>query len=356
MAEALGGQLTDVRNQAFDTTSTLKNHLRRGHSLLRAPVPRLYLSATSEADVVAGVKLALDQDLKLALHGSGHHFAATSLPQDGLTIDMSKLKDVYLDENTGIARFQAGLDSMELCKATGPKGWHFRVAHVTSVGIAGYNLGGGQGWGGMAVDQITAMDCVNVWEYPKQELKIVRVDADNHPELFWGLQGAGMMLGVVVAFWGQLQPIPKDGLIRATSAIWPLPLASKAWEAYNHYTGNHQHSPLVERSAAYVTIPGKGPALVFSASDWSTGDDEAARQTDAGSDADGDAKHIAWARDTVQKISHLSRGTFISNVEFSRPEDTRQSFPEGSWARLQAVKAQYDPRTLLQSLSFRTGE
>lgn len=36
--------------------------------------------------------------------------------------------------------------------------------------------------------QIIAMECVNVWEYPDKELEIVRVDADNHPELFWGLQ------------------------------------------------------------------------------------------------------------------------------------------------------------------------
>ena len=72
------------------------------------------------------------------------------------------------------------------------------------------------------------------------------------------LQGAGSLLGAVVAFVAELQPLRPDRLVRASASLWPLPAAANAWQAWNKYTSSHVSSPLVESSMAHVTIPGFG--------------------------------------------------------------------------------------------------
>ena len=84
---------------------------------------------------------------------------------------------------------QAGLLGIELANATAEYGLHYRccnlpgspagpaagssfhtltvccrIGHAASNGVAGFTLGGGGGWGGIAVDQIRGMSVVNIWE------------------------------------------------------------------------------------------------------------------------------------------------------------------------------------------------
>ena len=43
----------------------------------------------------------------------------------------------------------------------------------------------------------------------------------------YGLQGAGQMTGVVVAFYADLQPLREDGLVRVVETVAPLARASE---------------------------------------------------------------------------------------------------------------------------------
>jgi FAD/FMN-containing dehydrogenase len=65
------------------------------------------------------------------------------------------------------------------------------------VGIAGYSLGGGIGWlsrkHGMQTNAVTALEIVTA------DGELIRVDADNEPDLFWALRGGGGNFGVVTA-------------------------------------------------------------------------------------------------------------------------------------------------------------
>ena len=73
-------------------------------------------------------------------------------------------------------------------------------------------------------------------------------------------------------------------------------------------------------------------------------------RTEAGAAADGDAKHIDWARSIQKQLQPLSEGTFINNVTFESADDARRSFPAKNWARIQAAKLKYDPQNLFQDL------
>ena len=75
------------------------------------------------------------------------------------------------------------------------------------------------------------------------------------------VQGAGQMLGAVVAFYAELQPLPADNLIRQTTAIWPLEAAMQAWETWTSYNTQHNASQLVDRTVIYAVIPEVGMPL-----------------------------------------------------------------------------------------------
>ena len=73
------------------------------------------------------------------------------------------------------------------------------------VGVVGYTLGGGIGWlarrYGLAANSVTAVELVTA------DGEHVRADADNEPDLFWGLRGGGGNFGAVTAIEFALYPV-----------------------------------------------------------------------------------------------------------------------------------------------------
>ena len=59
--------------------------------------PAAVLEATSEADVVAGVKLAVERGWKVAVRSGGHAWAGWSVRDDALLIDLSGLREMTVD-------------------------------------------------------------------------------------------------------------------------------------------------------------------------------------------------------------------------------------------------------------------
>ncbi len=85
---------------------------------------------------------------------------------------------------------------MKVRAATISHGLHFPGGHISSVGISGFTLGGGNGWGvrhcGAAADNVAEMEVV--LPIPTDAgggVTATRVTAESDPDLFWGLRGAG---------------------------------------------------------------------------------------------------------------------------------------------------------------------
>jgi FAD/FMN-containing dehydrogenase len=75
------------------------------------------------------------------------------------------------------------------------------------VGIAGLTLGGGIGYlvrkYGMTIDDLLAADVVTA------DGDLLRVDAENHPDLFWAIRGGGGNFGVATRFRFRLHQVPQ---------------------------------------------------------------------------------------------------------------------------------------------------
>jgi FAD/FMN-containing dehydrogenase len=170
--------------------------------------PAAILEAADEADVVAGVRLALDNGWKVSVRSGGHSWAAWSLHDDALLIDLGNLRSILYDEATGVVSAgPATMGSLELEPFLSTRGRAFPGGHCASVGIGGFLLQGGQGWNGRArgwaCESVVAVDVVTAAG------ELVRADATTNADLYWAARGAGPGFpGVVTRFHLQSYPKP----------------------------------------------------------------------------------------------------------------------------------------------------
>ena len=71
--------------------------------------PALIARCTGVADVIAAVKFARANDLSIAVRGGGHGVLGYATVDDGIVIDLSPMKGVWIDPAARTARAQAGL-------------------------------------------------------------------------------------------------------------------------------------------------------------------------------------------------------------------------------------------------------
>src|ERR671922_2015399 len=160
--------------------------------------PRLIARCTGTADVAAAVRFARDHDLEIAVRGGGHNVAGTAVCDDGIVIDLSAMRAVWVDPDGRTAWVQGGAQWGDVDHETQAHGLATTGGIVGHTGVAGLTLGGGIGFlmrkHGLTVDNLLAAEVVTA------EGRIVRASADDHPDLFWALRGGGGNFGVVTSF------------------------------------------------------------------------------------------------------------------------------------------------------------
>ena len=150
------------------------------------------------ADVVAALKIARGAGLTVAVRSGGHDYAGNSVCDGGLVIDLSAMNAVAVDPQARTVRAGAGARWAAIDAATQPLGLATVGGTVSTVGVAGFTLGGGSGWlsrkHGLALDQLVSAEVVTA------NGDLLRVNDREHADLFWGLRGGSGNLGVVTEF------------------------------------------------------------------------------------------------------------------------------------------------------------
>ncbi len=167
--------------------------------------PAVIARCATTSDVVRGVNFARDNGLLLAVRGGGHNIAGNALCDDGLVIDLSKMKAARVDPAGRRVTIEGGATLADLDAATQAHGLATPVGINSTTGIAGLTLGGGFGWlsrkYGMTVDNLESAEVVTAAG------EVVRASATEHPDLFWALRGGGGNFGVVTRFEFRLHPV-----------------------------------------------------------------------------------------------------------------------------------------------------
>lgn len=167
--------------------------------------PGLIARCTGVDDVRAAVRFARTHDLLTAVRGGGHSIPGHSVCEGGLMIDLSLMKGVRVDARRRTARARPGVKWGEFDRETAVHRLATPGGYVSSTGIAGLTLGGGIGWlsrlHGLTSDNLVSAELVTA------DGDLVRADADENAELFWGLRGGGGNFGIVTGFEYRLHPL-----------------------------------------------------------------------------------------------------------------------------------------------------
>ena len=221
----------DFKGQAIRPGEGGYDTSRRVFNAMIDKRPALIVRPAGAADVIDAVNLARDHGLPIAVRCGAHGVAGNATVDGGIQIDLSSLKGVRVDPGARRAWANAGVQWGEFDRETQLFGLATPGGRVTTTGVGGFTLGGGYGWlspvYGLTCDNLVAADVVTA------DGQLVHADADENPDLLWGLRGGGGNFGIVTSFEFQLHPVGPTVL--AGMLIHMLDGAGEVVRAYRDY-------------------------------------------------------------------------------------------------------------------------
>lgn len=157
--------------------------------------PREVVHAQDPDDVIAAVRRAREQRLRVAVRRTGH--GAVAIGDDVLLVHTAGLDECTVHASEGWARVGAGVLWQQVMDAAAPHGLAPVCGAAPHVGVAGFLTGGGVGplsrSFGLGSDHVRALEVVT------GDGRLLRATPEQHEDLFWGLRGGKATLGIVTA-------------------------------------------------------------------------------------------------------------------------------------------------------------
>jgi FAD/FMN-containing dehydrogenase len=397
---SVAGQVLTASDAGYDAA-------RRCFNALVDRRPAVIVRCSGAADVATAFDFARANDLEVAVRGGGHNPAGHCVLDDGLVIDLSSQRAVHVDPVARIARASGGSTWRDFDSATLAAGLVTPGGVVGSTGVCGLTLGGGIGHltsqHGLTCDNLVGGELVT------PDGAIVRVNANEAPELLWGLRGGGGNFGVATWLEYRLHALPRVvggllvyrgkgirdalGVFRDVVAGSPRELSCQAILRSDEsgapmlvvapcYTGAsddptelellrgapglvedgvREHiDELLGRMVALGRSPGSilieslhGAPKDVDAESAAIGFRDAAFNVSAMAvwvDPRLDEEQIGWARETAAAIEQWSvSGGYFNYMQADEPiERVRAAFGAEAFERLRELKGRYDPDNLLR--------
>jgi FAD/FMN-containing dehydrogenase len=174
-------------------------------NLLIVRKPAAIARCVDADDVAAALAFGQENDLEIAVRGGGHNPAGHCSVEDGLVIDLSRMRNVEVDPDARVARSGGGATWLDFDAAVQQHGLATPGGVVGSTGVTGLTFGGGIGHltaqFGLTCDGLVGAELVT----PAGER--VRASEDDDAELLWGLRGGGGNFGVATEIELRLHPV-----------------------------------------------------------------------------------------------------------------------------------------------------
>lgn len=210
--------------------------------------PRLIAQCTGVADVMAAIRFARANSLKVSIRGGGHNAAGLGICDDGLVIDLGPIKYVRVDPSARTVRVGGGCKWSDVDHATHAFGLAVPSGIVSSTGVGGLTLGGGMGYltrkYGLTIDNLLSADVVLA------DGTFVVASAEENPGLFWALRGGGGNFGVVTSFLFQAHPVHT---VCAGPMLWEMEQAADIMKWYREFIV--QAPEEISGFFAFMTVP-----------------------------------------------------------------------------------------------------
>ncbi|SEG72980.1 FAD/FMN-containing dehydrogenase [Nonomuraea solani] len=233
--------------------------------------PAVIARCASRDDVATAVLFGRAQGLEIGVLCGGHSILGLPIAHDGLLIDLTPMDAVRVDPAGRRAWVQGGALLGALDRATQPYGLATTAGNVSHTGVGGLTLGGGMGWlaraYGLSCDNVTSFEMVTA------DGDVVRADAKENPDLFWGLRGGGGNFGVVTEFEFRLHRVgtrcllvdlyfPPEDAVAAMRGWRDLIGDAPRQATFTAWVGTMDDRPLASVGFVWVGDPDEGRRLL----------------------------------------------------------------------------------------------
>lgn len=198
LRERVRGEVITARDEGYEQARKVFNAMidRR---------PYLVVRCADAGDVMASVDFARENEFDLAVRGGGHSVPGFGTCDDGVVVDLSRMRGVRVDPRTRTARAEGGATWGDFNHAAHPFGLATTGGVVSTTGIAGLTLGGGIGHLargiGLSCDNLVSADVVTA------DGRFLVASENENEDLFWAIRGGGGNFGVVTSFEYKLHPV-----------------------------------------------------------------------------------------------------------------------------------------------------
>ena len=192
--------------------------------------PALIARVAGAQDIAAAVNFARDNELLVSVRGGGHNMPGLAVCDGGLMLDCNSLRTVRIDPVNQRASADPGCTWWDFDYQTQSFALGTPGGAVSHTGITGLTLGGGLGWlsgkHGLSSDNVISFEIVT----PDGTLR--KANADENPDLYWGLRGGGGNFGVVTQLEYQLHPV---GMMYGGMILYPFDNAKDFFKGYRDF-------------------------------------------------------------------------------------------------------------------------
>jgi FAD/FMN-containing dehydrogenase len=179
--------------------------------------PRAIVRAADTADVITAVNFAAERGTYPSIRDGGHNVVGFATNDDGIVIDLSGMKSVYVDAKKQTARVGGGATWGDFDHAAHAFGLATPGGVLSTTGVSGLTLGGGIGY----LNRRYGLSCDNVIsaEVVTADGKVVIASEQENADLFWALRGGGGNFGVVTSWEFKLYPV---GMVYGGPIFFPV--------------------------------------------------------------------------------------------------------------------------------------
>jgi len=219
--QAVAALRAQVRGELIQPGDAQYDEARKVYNAMIDKRPALIVRCVDVTDVISAVNFGREQQLAVAVRGGSHNGPGFGTCDDGLVIDLSRMRGVRVDPANKTVRVEGGALWGDVDHATHPFGLAVPCGFLSTTGVGGLTLGGGIGYlarnYGLTIDNLLSVDMVLA------DGSFVTASSDTNADLFWAVRGGGGNFGVVTSFLFSGNPIHT---VYGGPMFWPMEAAA----------------------------------------------------------------------------------------------------------------------------------
>lgn len=230
LSEVAVGLKANVRGRVIRPGDETYDSARKVYNADINRKPLAIVQCADVADVIHSVNFAREHRLPVAVRGGSHSVPGFGVCENGIVIDLCRLKSIRVDTARRTARVEGGCTWGDVDHATHVFGLATPGGLISTTGVGGLTTGGGFGYltrrYGLACDNLLSADVVTA------DGQLRTASATENPDLFWAIRGGSGNFGILTSLEFRLYPV---STVYAGPILYPLEKAGEVMRLFRDF-------------------------------------------------------------------------------------------------------------------------